>query len=200
VVSRGPFIFPSTQRIYRLAHRPLRESDPAEPADPYALAKWTAEAYCRLLARRYQLAVRVLRCFSVYGPGQVGQGTSGVVGIFWQRALAGEKIVVEAGPRRDFTYVVDAAVGIRLALERASAGYRVYNVATGKGTRLEALARRIVELSGSRSRIVVPQAGWSAGDLVADISLAQRELGFHPRVSLDEGLRRLGEARGLSPT
>jgi UDP-glucose 4-epimerase len=193
VVSRGPLIFPSTQRVYQPTSRPLRESDPVAPADPYALAKWTAESYCALLAKRYELSARVLRFFSVYGPGQKGQGNSGVLAIFLQRARAGDDITVDPGPRRDFTHVDDAALGICLALERAAGDYRVYNVATGQGTSLEALAQRVVALTGSGSRIVKAPGTWRDGDLVADISLARQELGYQPRIGLEEGLRSLVE-------
>src|SRR4029078_7275952 len=100
------------------------------------------------------LSVRVLRFFSVYGPGQQGQGNSGVLAIFLKRAQGGDDITVDPGPQRDFTHADDAALGICLALERAASGYRVYNVATGQGTSLEALAKSVVALTRSGARIV----------------------------------------------
>jgi UDP-glucose 4-epimerase len=194
VVTKATFVIASSQRVYRLARRPLRETDRPLPADPYALAKLAAEGYCRLYAERYGLATRAVRLFSVYGPGQRGHGNSGVVAIFAQRALAGEDLVVEAGPRRDLTYVDDAAHGLCLALERARTGFRIYNVATGQGTPLQVLAEAIVRQVGSRSRIVPPNKTWRGGDLVADLRRAQLELGYEPHVSLEEGLRRLHAA------
>jgi UDP-glucose 4-epimerase len=184
-------VVPSTQRVYRPAGRPLRETAPVLPRDPYALAKLAAEATCRLYAERYGVATRAVRLFSVYGPGQRGQGTSGVVAIFARRARAGQDLIVEAGPRRDLTYVDDAARGLCLALERARTGFRVYNVATGQGTALEALAKEIVRSVGSRSRIVPPTETWRGGDLVADVRRARRELGYEPEISLEEGLGRV---------
>src|SRR5207249_6049012 len=144
----------------------------------YGLAKLVAEASCRLYTERYGLATRAVRLFSVYGPGQRGQGSSGVVAIFARRALAGRDLVVEPGPGRDLTYVDDAARGLCLALEQARPGFRVYNVASGEGTALEALAKAIVGLVGSRSRILPPTEPWRGGDLVADLGRARRELGY----------------------
>ena len=193
--SGGALVIPSTQRIYRPARRPLRETDRAQPADPYSVAKLAAEGVCRVFSERYHLAIRATRLFSVYGPEQRGQGASGVVAIFADRARAGADLVVEPGPRRDFTYVDDAALGLSLALERARAGFRIYNVATGQGTSLETLAAKIAALYGSRSRVIVSTERWERGDYVADIARARRELGFEPRVAVDDGLRVLKAAR-----
>jgi nucleoside-diphosphate-sugar epimerase len=193
-------IVPSTQRVYRPARRPISETAAVRPGDPYAVAKLAAETFCRLYAERYGLATRAVRLFSVYAPGQRGQGTSGVVAIFVRRARASQDLVVQAGPRRDLTYVDDAARGLCLALEQARPGFRVYNIATGRGMALEALARTIVRSVGSRSRIVAPTETWQGGDLVADLRRARRELGYEPEIGPEEGLRRVltPESRVLS--
>lgn len=193
--SGAAVVLASTQRVYRPAPRPLREEDALQPSDPYALAKLAAEEYGRLYAQRYDLAVRVVRLFSVYGPGQRGQGSSGVVAIFLERARAGQPLRVDPGPRRDFTHLDDAVEGLCLALEARQPGLATYNVATGQGTALETLAAKIVALTGSRSEILRPAEPWQGGDLVADIGRARRELGYTPRVGLDEGLARLCAGR-----
>jgi UDP-glucose 4-epimerase len=184
-------VVPSSQRVYRPSRRPVRENDALLPSDPYALGKVVAEGYCRLYAERCGLATRVVRLFSVYGPGQRGYGNSGVVAIFTQRAQAGHDLLVDAAPRRDLTYVDDAARGLCLALEKACPGFRIYNVATGRGTELRALAETIACLTGSSSRIVPPKQPWPGGHLVADIGRARRELGYEPSVTLEDGLRRV---------
>jgi UDP-glucose 4-epimerase len=182
----------STQRLYRPSSRPKRESDPLRPSDPYAQAKLTAEGLCKLYSERYALSTRVVRLFSVYGANQRGQGSSGVVAIFIQRALAGADLIVDACPRRDFTHVDDAARGICLALESSRPPRnRVYNIATGRGTSLTDLARSIVELSGSNSKLQLAEPAWSGGDLIADLTRARRDLGYAPRVELREGLRQV---------
>lgn len=183
-------VLASTQRVYRPARRPLRETDRPHPDDPYALAKLAAEGVARLYAQRYGLATRAARLFSVYGPGQVARGNSGVVAIFLGRAAADDDLLLEAGPKRDFVYVDDVALGLCLALEQARPGFRVYNVGSGQGTALGDLAETVVRATGSRSRIVPDSRPWTAGDLVPDLTRTKRELGYRPRVSLEEGLRR----------
>ena len=190
-------ILASTQRVYRTAGEPLREDTSVRPADPYAVSKLVAEQWCRMYAEQLGVPTTIVRLFSVYGPGQVGQGNSGVVSIFLDRARRGEPLQIHAAQRRDLTYVGDVARGIRLALERPpaeSGRARVYNLATGFGTSLDDLARAICKVVGSHSEIVPPDEASLEGDRVADVTLARNDLGFEPLVSLQEGLRRVAES------
>ena len=184
------FIFASTQRVYPLTPRLCREDDPPEPDSPYGYAKWTAELWCRMAAEQRGVPATVLRFFSVYGPGQQPNGVSGVVTIFASAALRGEPLVVQSAGRRDFTDARDAARGILLALERPPAGFRLLNLATGVGTTFCELADLVVEAAGSNSQVVEDLSEGPGRDLVADISAAERELGFRPSVPLRAGLER----------
>jgi UDP-glucose 4-epimerase len=186
----GHLILASTQRVYAPASEPLREDAPLAPTDPYAVSKLVAEQWCRMYAEQLDVPTTVVRLFSVYGPGQVGQGTSGVVSIFLDRARRGEPLEVHSTQRRDLTYVGDVARGVRLAVEQPRPGGRVYNVATGVGTSLQELARLVCRVAGSSSAVVPPSQDSSEGDRVADISLARSELGYTPMVDLEEGVRR----------
>jgi nucleoside-diphosphate-sugar epimerase len=184
-------VLASTQRIYRPSPHPFPEDAPLEPADPYAVAKLVAEQWCGMYARQLGLPTTVVRLFTVYGPGQVGRGTSGVVGIFLERALRDAPLEVHAEQRRDLTYVGDVARGIRLALLRPPPPgvARIYNLATGIGTRLEQLAHLVCRVVGSRSPVVPPKDRSPEGDRVADLARARRELGYAPEVDLEHGVR-----------
>lgn len=186
-------VLASTQRVYRPAERPIPEDAPLGPADPYAVSKLVAEQWCRMYAEQLATPTTVVRLFSVYGPGQVGQGTSGVVSIFLERARRGEPLAVHADQKRDLTWVGDVARGIRQAVEQppAPGSHRVYNLATGIGTSLVALAELVRDTLGSTSAIEAPAARAAEGDRVADITRAQADLGYRPLVTLAEGLARL---------
>jgi UDP-glucose 4-epimerase len=188
-------VLASTQRIYRPSARPFPEDAPLEPADPYAVAKLVAEQWCGMYARQLGLPTTVVRLFTVYGPGQVGKGTSGVVGIFLERALRGAPLEVHAEQRRDLTYIGDVAGGIRLALDRPpmAGEARVYNLATGVGTSLEELAHLVRRVVGSGSPVVSPTGRSTEGDRVADLSRARRELGYEPTVDVEQGVRLTAE-------
>jgi UDP-glucose 4-epimerase len=186
----------STQRVYRPTDRPIREDAPLAPTDPYAYSKLVAEQWCRMYAEQLETPTTVVRLFSVYGTGQVGQGTSGVVSIFLDRARREEPLAVHADQQRDLTWVGDVARGIRLAVESpptAERPARVYNLATGVGTTLYELARLVCAAVDSRSEIVPPTSRSAEGDRVADISRAGAELGYEPTVTVADGLARLAE-------
>jgi len=98
----GPHVvLASTHRVYQPAREPLSENAPLAPADPYAVSKLVAEQWCRMYATLFGVPTTVVRLFSVYGPGQVGQGTSGVVSIFLTRALRGEPLEVHSVQQRE---------------------------------------------------------------------------------------------------
>lgn len=181
------FIFASSQRVYRPGRR-LAETAPIEPRDPYGYSKWVGEVWCQMFARLLGVSTAVVRFFSVYGPGQTwSSGQSGVLTIFLERALRGEPLEVRAPSRRDFTFVADAAAGLRRVVEQATPPGRVYNIATGRGTSLLAAARLIKRLTGSPSPVVGRFTG-AEESFVADIGRARQELGYQPRYTLKEGL------------
>lgn len=184
------FVLASSQRVYRLRPTPCCEDDALQPDSPYGYAKWVAELWGRMASEHYAVSVRVLRFFSVYGPGQQANGGSGVVSIFAGAALANAPLTVQSEGRRDFTDVRDVARGIQLAIEDAQrhGGYRVHNVATGVGTNFQTLAETIVELSGSQSEIKTAINEPAGRDLVADVSRARNDMGFQACIRLRDGL------------
>jgi UDP-glucose 4-epimerase len=186
------FVLASSQRVYRPHPGTCHEDEPLAPDSPYGYAKWVAELWCRMAAEQFGVASRVLRFFSVYGPGQHANGTSGVVTIFVRAALEGRPLVVQSRGRRDFTDARDVARGILLTIEHAQGhgGQRIFNLATGRGTSFHQLAETIVRLTGSTSPVDVRAAEPEGTDLVADVTRAREELDFSARVPLGEGLRR----------
>jgi UDP-glucose 4-epimerase len=185
------FVLASSQRIYPLQPEPCKEDDQPRPDSPYGYAKWVAELWCRMASEQYGVTTRVLRFFSVYGPGQQPNGGSGVVAIFANRALAGQPLVIESAGQRDFTDARDVARAIALAISGPGDGtHRVYNIATGTGTSFRGLAGLILHLTGSRSPIEERLEEPPGRDLVADISRAQAEIGYRPCITLQQGLDR----------
>ena len=184
------FVLASSQRVYPLRPGLCGEADALAPDSPYGYAKWVAELWCRMATEQFGVTTRVLRFFSVYGPGQQPNGGSGVVTIFARVALAGEPLIVQSAGRRDFTDARDVARGIANALDRPADGiHRIYNIATGSGTTFNELAHEIVGLVRSTSTIQERIDEPPGRDLVADISRARDELGYAPCVELSDGLR-----------
>jgi UDP-glucose 4-epimerase len=183
------FVLASSQRVYPLRPELCREDAALEPDSPYGYAKWVAELWCRMASEQFDVSTRVLRLFSVYGPGQQANGGSGVVSIFLSAAREGRPLVVQSAGKRDFTDARDVARGIGLALNLpADRRHRTYNVATGVGTTFRQLAEVVKEITCSPSEIEEHVTEPSGKDLVADISRARAELGYAPCVGLRDGI------------
>ena len=187
--AQAMFVLASSQRVYAKQSEACHEDQPPAPDSPYGYTKWLAELWCRMASEQFGVTTRALRFFSVYGPGQQPNSGSGVVTIFARAAINNEPLPVLSAAQRDFTDVRDAARGIALALQKPADGqFRVYNIATGRGTSFRALAQFIIDQTGSSAtineRIEEPQGR----DLVADITRARTELDYTPCITLKQGL------------
>jgi UDP-glucose 4-epimerase len=169
---------------------PMREDRVVEPISPYGASKVLAEQYFRDYNQR-DLRTIILRFFNVYGPRQrMASQYAGVIRRFAQRLHARKPpIIYRTGDQtRDFLHVTDAARATLLALENGLGGH-TYNIATGRATSILQLARIMSDLVGLDAEPEWQEA--RPGDVShsrANTSLAHRELGFEPQVSLREGL------------
>ncbi len=112
--------------------------------------------------------------------------------LFARAALAGKPMPVfgDGSMRRDFTHVDDIVRGILAAVERAPAGFRVYNLGSSAPAVLEDLVRAIGEAAGVQpqvERLPVPLGDVDA--TFADVARARQELGWEPRIPLVDGLK-----------
>ncbi len=175
---------------------PKNEGMAPDPISPYAVAKLASEHYLTSFYRCYGLETVSLRYFNVFGPRQDPSSPySGVLAKFITLMLAGKQPTIfgDGEQSRDFTYI-DNAVDANLLACRAPAAQvagKVFNVATGQRVSLnetfEAL-RGLTSYSGSP--IYGSERGGDIKHSLADISLAEKYLGYKPKVSFEEGLRR----------
>lgn len=176
---------------------PKRESMRAAPMSPYGVEKMTGEHYLGVWNLLYGVETVSLRYFNVFGERQDPKSPySGVISIFVDRALKGEPVTIygDGGQSRDFVYVgnvVDA--NIRAALTPGIGG-RAYNVACGKSTTLLELLDTIEGIVGSKTgRTFAPPRAGDIRESVADVTRIREDLGYDPKVGVEEGLRRLVE-------
>jgi dTDP-L-rhamnose 4-epimerase len=175
---------------------PTTETKSPTLASIYALSKYDQERMCMLVGEAYQIPTVALRFFNVYGPRQaLSNPYTGVLAIFAARYLNGKPPLIfeDGGQRRDFVHVRDIAAGCRLALEVTGAAGGVFNLASGEALTIRAIAGRMAEALGKR---IEPEITGQhrAGDIrhcLADIGLARRVLGYHPRIGLAAGLTEL---------
>jgi nucleoside-diphosphate-sugar epimerase len=173
---------------------PKRESLAPLPISPYAVSKLAAESYARSFFDVYGLETIALRYFNVFGPRQDPRSEYAAVIPKFIAALRNNESPVIFGDgeqSRDFTYVENVVEANIAALETDEVGGRVYNIACGRRITLNALAESLREELGASVEVIHGPA--RAGDVrhsVADVSLAAKELGYEPTISLAEGLRR----------
>jgi UDP-glucose 4-epimerase len=166
---------------------PMREDALPQPVSPYGVTKLAAEQLCYLYFVNEGVPTVSLRYFTVYGPRQRPD-----MGFhkFLRATLLDQPITVygDGEQTRDFTFVHDAVAANVAAAIRGIPG-RVYNIGGGSRVSINEVLDMIARVSGRRLKTIVDPA--QKGDMrhtYADTSLARADLGFVPRVGLEEGL------------
>ena len=177
---------------------PKNEEMRPNPLSPYALQKLVGERYCKLYYDLYGLETVSLRYFNVFGPDQDPDSEySAVIPKFINKLLAGESLTVygDGEQSRDFTYVENVVEANSLSLRATDASGHVCNIGCGERINLNCLIRLLEEITGFKADVnyTAPKAG-DVRDSLADISLAQRLLGYKPKIMVREGLRRTVQA------
>ena len=173
---------------------PKVETLPANPISPYAVSKLAAEHYCRTFARLYGLETVSLRYFNVFGPRQNPESKySAVIPRFLQLALQHEPLEIhgDGEQSRDFTYIDNVVQGNLKAMDTAGVSGEVFNVACGTRHSLLAIADAIAAFLGRElPRTHTPPRAGDVRHTLADISKAERLLGYRPEVDFAHGIRR----------
>ncbi len=173
---------------------PKREDSPTNPLSPYALQKLVSEQYLQLFTRLYGLETVSIRYFNVFGPRQDPSSPySGVISLFIKAVLAGRGLIIhgDGEQTRDFTYVANVVDGVLRAAHTPGISGDVINVATGSRISLNELLATLKRITGSATEPTYgPSRVGDVRDSQADISKAERLLGYRPIVGLEEGLRR----------
>jgi UDP-glucose 4-epimerase len=176
------------------ATMPKHEGQLPGPLSPYAAAKLAGELYCESFAATYGLETVRLRYFNVFGPRQDPHSPySAVIPRFVAALLDGEQPVIygDGTQSRDFTYIDNVVEANLRAAQAPDVSGKVYNAACGSSLDLISLLRALCEELDTEFAPRFEPA--RVGDVLhswADVSAAERELGYRPVVSLREGLRR----------
>jgi dTDP-L-rhamnose 4-epimerase len=175
------------------------ETKAADASSVYALGKYDQERLCLIIGEAYQIPTVALRFFNVYGPRQaLSNPYTGVLAIFASRYLNGQSpLIYEDGlQRRDFVNVRDVAYACRLALEATEVRGEVVNVGSGRSVTVREVASELARTLGCEQIEPEITGRFRVGDIrhcYADISKAERLLGYRPRVSFEEGLLELAQ-------
>lgn len=169
---------------------PIREDHAVEPDTPYGSTKLCGEKLCLAYSKIHGIEAVCLRYFNVYGVNQRFDAYGNVIPIFAFRMLRGEPITIfgDGEQTRDFVNVADVVqANLEAAVSRNVSG--AFNIGSGTRTTINRLVDLLRGASGVNPTVVhaPPRAG-DVRDSLADVSAAERVLGFVPRVAMADGL------------
>jgi UDP-glucose 4-epimerase len=190
------FVYASSCAVYgEPEYLPIDEAHPTKPLSPYGVTKLAAEHYCQVFCRIHGLKTAILRYFNVYGPRQSKGPYSGVISNFIEQ-LKLEKIPLIFGDgtqTRDFVYVNDVVDATLSVLSHEDSKGDVINIGSGKETSINELCDALQEMFDMRNikpKHCLPRAG-DIKRSYADLTKAEKLLGYKPKFSLKNGLRKL---------
>lgn len=185
------FVYSASSSCYGIPDLyPTPETADIDPQYPYALTKRLGEELVLHWGKIFNLPVISLRFFNVYGPRSRTSGTYGAVfGVFLAQKLARKPMTVvgDGTQTRDFTYVTDVADAVLTAL-KSDVSNEIINVGSGAAVSVN----KLVELLGGESTHIPKRPG-EPDCTFADISKIQTLLDWHPKVPIDEGVRKVLE-------
>lgn len=175
--------------------QPVRETAWPHPEVPYAVSKLAAEHYVFALGALNGIETVALRIFNAYGPGQrIPPVHAPVVPHFARNVLNRASVVVHGNGQqtRDFVYIDDVVAALVAAATTPGVDRQVINIGSGQETSIQRLIATLGQVTQRQPEVIYnPEEGGGIARLVADVSVAQRLLGYRPKVALTEGLERL---------
>jgi NAD dependent epimerase/dehydratase len=185
-------IHTSTSEVYGTAiYVPIDEKHPLQGQSPYSASKIGADKLSESFYCAYNLPVVTIRPFNTYGPRQSARA---VVPTIISQVLTGSTLHIGSlETRRDFTYVMDTVDGFLKCGEISGIEGQTFNLGTGQEFTVGEIIEKVIQISGKEIEVVIdpgrlrPQKS-EVMRLLSDNSKARADLGWEPRVSMEEGL------------
>jgi len=186
-------LFASSSSVYGNNKKlPFSENDSVdEPISPYAATKKSGELLCHVYHSLYQINIACLRFFTVYGP---RQRPDLAINKFTRLILNDEDVPVygDGSTRRDYTYISDIISGLRAAMRWVDTElpqYGVFNLGESHTVSLSQMLRTIENVLGKKAHILrLPMQPGDVEQTYADVSKAQKMLGYIPTTSFEDGI------------
>ncbi len=173
-------------------NQPMKESCRSNPRSPYAVSKLSAEYYVRTIGDLWGIETVCLRVFNAYGPGQpLPPSHPPVIPYCLRQAMDNGTIVIHGNGEqtRDYVFIEDVVDAMVAASFAEKINRLIINVGSGKETSVNEIVKTVINLTGTKPEIVVNKSHDSGPSrMCADLALATKKLGYHPKVNLKEGL------------
>lgn len=180
-------LYSSSTAVYgRPSYIPVNEECITNPINIYGCGKLGAEQYLRLYSEFKSIPLTILRIAGVYGP---RNRSKQAIPTFIKKAINNEPIIlVSSGNElRDYIFVSDVIEVILKAIKKNNSD--VYNIGTGVGCSIYELAKKIIKITDSESSLNLSEQSIEH-NVVCDITKAKQKLGFLPKISLEDGLKK----------
>jgi len=186
------FVQASTPEVYGIQNEfPIKETAKMNPNSPYAVSKAALDLYLMMLYRAYDFPVVFSRHANTYG--RKDQTHFVIESIVTQMIKGNEIYLGDKEPVRDFLYV-DDTVDFYLHLIKNGMPGEIYNAGWGEGYSIKEvvdLAKKLFDWNGKVYWNTIPHRAGEIPKLVLDASKAENQLGWKPKIALDEGLRKV---------
>jgi UDP-glucose 4-epimerase len=160
---------------------------------PYAINKLHGEHLTNFYNKYHNLNTTVLRYFNSFGPGEIPGAYRNVIPNFFMKAIQGKQLLITGGKdiTRDFNFVDNTVEGTLLAAQNPASNGKIYNIGSGKATRVYEIAEIINQITGNTSEIALVAArNWdSIPHRCANIDKTVEELQYNPILDLEAQLR-----------
>lgn len=181
-------VYASSSEVYGSHKEEITEESPLYPSSPYAASKIAADRYAFAYWNTYGLPIAIIRPFNTYGP----RHTYDAPPKFINQALRNEPITIYGSGKqsRDLTYIDDMIAAFLIMGSDKKAIGQVVNFGTGKNTKIIDLAKKIINISMSRSKIIhLKERTSEVQRLLCDYSKARKLFNWVPLIDIDKGLR-----------
>jgi len=187
VTASSAAVYGETQNI------PISENNKTYPLSPYGESKLKMEQLIQDFSKKHNLNSIILRIFNVYGKGQSPE-FAGVITKLLEKITKNEPLEIfgDGVQTREFVSINDVVDAINLTISNIQGKLDVYNIASGKSISINDLANLMILISGKDLKIIhYPQRKGEVRFSQANISLSKKELGFSPKIGLEQGIRNL---------
>jgi nucleoside-diphosphate-sugar epimerase len=171
---------------------PISEGDMLLPNNPYAHSKYLAEELCRFYSQNFGVKVTIARPFNVYGR---NQKPNFLIPSIINQVLHSDKIKIkDLEPKRDYIYLDDLIEGLIKTIQLNS-DFNIFNFASGYSLSVKEVIDIIQSVAGSNKRVISEniERKNEIMDIVADISKAKNILGWSPKTTFEDGIRKIIE-------
>jgi len=185
------FINTGTSEEYGNGSVPFREDQREKPVSPYSASKVAVSYFCQMLHRSMNIPVVTLRPFLTYGP---AQSTDMFLPSLIHHCIEGKDYAMTKGDQtREFNFIDDVIEAYLLAAQSPQARGEIINVGNGIEYKIRDVAKKIVDMMGNPIKLLIgalPKRPGESEHFFCDNEKARNILGWAPKVSLEEGLKR----------